>query len=62
VKEWVGHSSLRTTSRYPHFRDDFRGEIARGVALFPQEIVEEKLPSSLNSRNFVENSTAASAL
>jgi integrase len=62
VKEWVGHSSLRTTSRYTHFRDDFRGQIARGVALFPQEIVEDKLQFSPNSPNFVENSPSRSAL
>jgi len=36
VKEWVGHSNLRTTSRYTHFRDDFRQRIAGEVALFSQ--------------------------
>jgi integrase len=34
IKEWVGHSNLRTTSRYTHFRDDFRQRIAGEVALF----------------------------
>ncbi len=34
VKEWVGHSNLRTTSRYTHFQDDFRRQIASQVALF----------------------------
>jgi hypothetical protein len=24
VREWVGHSSARTTARYTHFQDDFR--------------------------------------
>jgi integrase len=34
VKEWVGHSSLRTTSRYTHFRDDYRQQVATGLGLF----------------------------
>jgi integrase/recombinase XerD len=34
VKEWVGHSSLRTTSRYTHFRDNYRQEVAGKVGLF----------------------------
>jgi site-specific recombinase XerD len=35
VKECIGHSSLRTTSRYTHFKDDYRQQIAEkiGVAL-----------------------------
>lgn len=28
IKEWVGHSTLRTTSRYTHFDDSFRQNIA----------------------------------
>ena len=36
VKEWVGHSSLRTTSQYTHFRDDFRRQTACEVGLFAQ--------------------------
>jgi integrase len=38
VKEWVGHSNLQTTSRYTHFQDNFRRQIASQVALFPQQI------------------------
>ena len=34
VKEWVGHSSLRTTSRYTHFRDDYRQQVATELGLF----------------------------
>jgi len=34
VKEWVGHSSLRTTSRYTHFRDDYKQQVARALGLF----------------------------
>ena len=34
VKEWVGHSSLRTTSRYTHFRDDYRQQVATALGLF----------------------------
>jgi integrase len=36
VTEWVGHSSLRTTSIYTHFQDDFRKQTACEVALFAQ--------------------------
>ena len=61
VKEWVGHSSLRATSRYTHFRDDYRKQIATETGLFAQADVAEKLPVSPNSPNFVENSGAISA-
>ncbi len=54
VKEWVGHSSLRTTSRYTHFSDDYRQQLASGLGLFssggPQ--VEAKLSVSPNSPKF----------
>jgi integrase len=33
VKEWVGHSSLRTTSRYTHFRDEYRQQVVNEVGL-----------------------------
>ena len=52
IKEWVGHSNLQTTSRYTHFRDDFRKQIACDVALFSQPNMAEKLPFSPNSPNF----------
>jgi site-specific recombinase XerC len=26
VMEWVGHSNLKTTSRYTHFQDDFKSQ------------------------------------
>jgi integrase len=55
VKEWVGHSNLRTTSRYTHFRDEFRNQVACDVALFAQSIVAEKLPVSPNSPNFAQD-------
>ena len=58
VKEWVGHSNLRTTSRYTHFRDDFRRQVASDVGLFSQGEVAEDLPFSPNSPNFVEKSVA----
>jgi len=61
VREWVGHSSLRTTSRYTHFRDDFRKQIACDVALFAQQNVAEKLRVSPSSPNFVGNSAESSA-
>lgn len=34
VKEWIGHSSLRTTSRYTHIRPEFRERVAAEVGLF----------------------------
>ena len=33
VKEWVGHSSLRTTSQYTHFSDDYRRKTASALGL-----------------------------
>ena len=34
VKEWIGHSSLRTTSRYTHLRPEFWEQVAAEVGLF----------------------------
>ena len=34
VKEWIGHSSLRTTSRYTHIRPEFRERVAAEAGLF----------------------------
>jgi integrase len=62
VKEWVGHSNLQTTSRYTHFQDDFRRQIASQVALFPQSFMAGKLPDGPNGPNFVENSALAVAV
>ena len=36
VTEWIGHSSLRISSIYTHFQDDFRKQTACEVALFQQ--------------------------
>lgn len=52
VKEWVGHSNLRTTSRYTHFRDEFRMQVASDVGLFSQANVADKLPVGPNGPNF----------
>jgi integrase len=38
VKEWIGHSSLRTTSRYTLLRPDFRERVAAGVGLFKTKL------------------------
>jgi integrase len=51
VKEWVGHSNLRTTSRYTHFRDEFRAQVASESGLFAQTNAAELLPVSPNSPN-----------
>jgi len=34
IKRWIGHSNLRTTSRYTHFEDSFRKDAASRVGLF----------------------------
>lgn len=60
VKEWVGHSNLRTTSRYTHFRDDFRQQVACDVALFAPQKLAAELPVSPNSPNFGKNSVVSS--
>lgn len=63
VKEWVGHSNLRTTSGYTHFQDDFRKRVACGVALFPGKdpSVATNLQFSPNSPNSQQNAAQASA-
>jgi len=38
VKEWIGHSSLRTTSRYTHIRPEFRERVAAEVGLFRPDV------------------------
>ena len=62
VKEWVGHTNLRTTSLYTHFQDDFRQRIATEVALFAQENLVGKLPVSPNGPNFPSFAASAGAL
>jgi len=51
VKEWVGHSNLRTTSRCTHFWDDFRKQVAADVGLFAQGKKAEDLQFSPNGPN-----------
>jgi integrase len=55
VKEWVGHSSLRTTSRYTHFRDDYRQQVATKVGLLSGVLS----PNGPNSGEVAERSDAA---
>ena len=38
VKEWIGHSNLRTTSRYTHIRPEFRKQVAAEVGLFKADV------------------------
>ena len=38
VKEWIGHSSLRTTSRYTLIRPEFRERVAAEVGLFKTDV------------------------
>jgi integrase len=52
VREWVGHSSLRTTSRYTHFADDFRKRVAANVGLFGEVRVASQLPVGPNGPKF----------
>jgi integrase len=62
VKEWVGHSSLQTTSLYTHFQDDFRQRIAREVALFSGENMVGKLLVGPNGPNLPSFAASAGAL
>lgn len=66
VKDWVGHSSLKTTSIYTHFNDDFRQRIASEVALFngafAQGNLAEKLPGGPNGPNLPAFAASAGAL
>jgi len=48
VKEWVGHSSLQTTSRYTHFDDGYKRRVARSLSLG----MEEKLPDGPHGPRF----------
>ena len=59
VKEWVGHSSLETTSLYTHFQDDYRRQIASELALFSTDNMAGKLPVSPNSPNFQQIAASA---
>lgn len=47
VKEWIGHSSLRTTSRYTHISPEFRERIAAEVGLLKPMLD----PNGPNSRH-----------
>ncbi|MGC2270525.1 MAG: tyrosine-type recombinase/integrase [Candidatus Sulfotelmatobacter sp.] len=62
VKEWVGHSSLRTTSRYTHFQDDFRKQVATETGLFTRSNQSGKTivgPLGPPSVSFAANMSAA---
>jgi integrase len=66
VKDWVGHSSLKTTSIYTHFNDDFRQRIASEVGLFNGAFalgnLAGKLPDGPNGPNFPSFAVSAGAL
>jgi integrase len=59
VKEWVGHSNLHTTSRYTHFQDDFRRQIASQVALFQQSNAMENVTDGPNGPRFPQTAAYA---
>jgi integrase len=59
VKEWVGHSNLQTTSRYTHFQDDFRRQIASQAALFQQPNMTGLLDDGPNGRRFPQFAASA---
>ena len=63
VKDWVGHSSLKTTSIYTHFNDDFRQRIASEVGLFNGAFALGNLAAQLpNGPNFPSVAASAGAL
>lgn len=39
VTLWVGHSNLQTTSRYTHFPEEFRTQVAQATGLFSRMMV-----------------------
>lgn len=51
VKEWIGHSSLRTTSRYTHFQDDFRRHVASETGLLKTTVGPLGPPSPAFAQN-----------
>ena len=52
VTEWVGHSSLRMTSRYTHFQDTYRQQVARDLGPLLPPTVEAGLPIGPNGPRF----------
>lgn len=61
ILEQVGHSNLRTTSGYTHFRDDYRQRVARELGLFAQGDLAEKLPDGPKNTGLVPIFAPASA-
>ena len=59
VKEWVGHSNLHTTSRYTHFQDDFRRQVASQVTLFQQSNAMENVTDGPNGPRFPQTAAYA---
>jgi len=45
TREWIGHSTLRITSRYTHFDDAFRKEIVEGLSPVSHFSTEKGLPA-----------------
>lgn len=48
-EEWIGYSSLRTTSRYTHIRLEYRERVAADVGLF-KGVVDPIGPNSGESK------------
>ena len=48
MKEWIGHSSLRTTSRYTHLRPELRERIAVEVGLL-KAMLDANEPSPVDT-------------
>lgn len=61
VREWMGHSSLRTTSRYTHFRDDYRQQVAAELGLFSNGTKEAELRVGPNGPNFEQFAVESNA-
>lgn len=68
VKEWVGHTNLRTTARYTHFQESYRQQVTKKVGLFVkgQAQTEQRLPSGpqqpILDPTFRNSSTAQAAV
>jgi integrase len=59
IRQWVGHSNLRTTSIYTHFQDDFSQGIASRLGLFAQGTTAKEMPVGPNGPKLAEIAASA---
>jgi Phage integrase family len=59
VREWLGHSSLRTTSRYTHFRHDCRRQVAMELGRLSSGTRDTELRVGPKTESFAVHGNAA---